>query len=452
MTTTPIDPEAGPAAAASSIPGPPGPLAVQTLAFALARHRVLPALHRRYGPVVRLKVFPERSVISLADPAHVKEVFGGPVTTYHAGEGNMILEPVMGPSSVLTTDEEAHRRVRRLLLPPFHGAALRGYRDMVAELAEREIGRWPVGTAFAAHHGMQRLTLEVIVRVVFGIDEGPRAAPLRAAVRDVAEVGPLDVFGWHSPTLQRVGRWRRNLERRHDLDRLLHAEISDRRRAPDVAQRTDVLSLLIAAGDGADALTDDELRDQLVTLLLAGHETTATALAWSVHELARAPRVLAEATHAADDGDDAYLEAVAKEAMRLRPVIYEVARRTTHPVELGGYRIPAHTTVMPAIGVIQTSEDHHARPAEFRPERFGEGSTSPATWFPFGGGPRRCLGAGFSLMEATEVLRVLLRRHTLKADRARPERVKPRNITFVPGRGARVVLTPRSGSTTAPLV
>ncbi|MDV6013959.1 cytochrome P450 [Haloechinothrix sp. LS1_15] len=424
-------------------PGPRAPMAVQSVLYGTQRHRLLPALHRHYGPMVRLRLFPERSAVSLSDPDDVRAVFSGPVTTYHAGEGNMILKPVMGPHSVLTTDEDEHRRIRKLLMPPFAGAALRGYRDMIAELAAEEVERWPRNVPFASHLSMQRLTLEVILRVVFGFGDGPRLTALRHALRGVMDIGSLDVFGWHSPTLQRFGRWRRGKEQLEAVDALLYAEIAERRGASDLADRNDVLSRLLAVEIDGDTLTDVELRDQLVTLLLAGHETTATALAWAFHELARNPRTHAEATRAADSGHDGYLEAVTKESMRLHPVITEVARTTTEPVELGGYHIPARTTVMPAIGVIHGDGAHHDLPDVFRPERFtGEGTPS-STWLPFGGGVRRCLGAGFALVEAVEILRAALTRYRLTPDRPRAERVRPRHITLVPARGARVVAIPR---------
>lgn len=425
-------------------PGPKFPTVAQTLLFATRRHRLLPKLHRHYGPVFRLSVFPERHIVSIADPEHIRAVFSGPVTTFHAGEGNMILKPIMGEHSVLTTDEQEHRRVRKLLMPPFHGAALRGYQTMVSQLAEEEIHRWPIGAPFAAHPSMRRLTFEIILRVVFGVSDGPRLDELRQTLGDLIDIRAVDIFGWHNEKLQRFGRWKRNIAQRDRADELFYAEIADRRSAADLAARTDVLSRLLAVGqvDG-DTLSDVELRDQLITLLLAGHETTATALAWALHELTRSPTTLARATRAADDGDDRYLEAVVKEAMRLRPVIYEVARRTTETIEIGGFRIPRGWTVMPAIGVVQADPAHHDDPELFRPERFLDGETSTSTWMPFGGGVRRCLGAGFSLMEATEVLRAVLTRYRISPDRPRPERVTAHNITFVPGRGARIICTPR---------
>ncbi|PXY22417.1 cytochrome P450 [Prauserella muralis] len=424
-------------------PGPRLPLAVQTVLFGSFRHRWMPRLRRRYGDVVKLRIYPERSVVQLADLEHIRAVFGGSAAIFHAGEGNVILKPAMGAHSVLLTDEDVHLRARKLLMPAFNGAALRGYRDLVTDLATREARRWPPGTPFSSHTRMQAVTLEIILRVVFGVAEGPRLDELRTLLRRIVDVGPVDLLGWHNPRLQRYGPWRRYALTQRRVDDLLYAEIAERRAAGDLAERRDVLSrLLTAPGDG-DGLTDAELRDQLITLLLAGHETTATALAWALHELARDPRLLAAATRAADEGDDTYLEAVAKESMRLHPVISEVARKLTRDIEIGGYRIPAGHTVMPSIALVHGDAAHHADPQAFRPERFLDGGPAAGTWFPFGGGVRRCLGAGFSLLEATIVLRAVLSRHHIAPDRPAPERPKARNITLVPARGARIVATPR---------
>lgn len=444
MTASTLRPKDTPSDQLPTPPGPRLPMTLQSVLFATQRHRLLRLLHRRYGSVFAFQVFPERHVVSISDPRDIKELFSGPVTTFHAGEGNQVLKPVMGEHSVLTTDEDEHRRIRTLLTPPFTGAALRGYRGMVADIAEREVARWPIGTPFRSHTSMQRLTFEVILRVVLGVSDGPRLDELRRTLGGVIDIGALDIFGWHNERMQRYGRWRRNQELLRRSDELLYAEIADRRAAPDLGERTDVLSRLLRThAEHEEPLTDAELRDQLVTLLLAGHETTATALAWCWHELSRSPETQARAATAADTGDDRYLEAVAKEAMRLRPVIYEVARRTTEPVTVGGFRVPAGTTIMPAIGVVQTDPAQHDDPETFRPERFLDGSTSPRNWLPFGGGVRRCLGAGFALLEATEVLRAVLARYHLAPDRPRREQVKPRNITFTPARGARLVITNR---------
>lgn len=425
-------------------PGPSLPALVQTLLFANFRHRLLPVLRRRYGDIFTLRLYPDRHAVQLADLEQIKAVFSGPVTTFHAGEGNVILKPMMGEHSVLLTDEDVHLRARKLLMPAFHGAALRGYRDMVTELAEREVSRWPAGRPFRSHDRMQALTLEIILRVVFGVAEGPRLDELRRLLTRAVDIGVLDLFGFHNEKLREFGPWKRSKLVQERVDELLYAEIADRRAAPDLASRGDVLSRLLTVPAEDDRLSDAELRDQLITLLLAGHETTATALAWSFHELSRDPVRLATAMRAADEGDEKYLEAVAKEAMRLRPVISEVARKLTEDVEIGGYRLPAGVTVMPSIAMVHADAAHHPDPAAFRPERFLEdGGPASGTWFPFGGGVRRCLGAGFSLLEATIVLRAVLSRYRLSPARRRPEGSRPRHITMVPARGARITVTPR---------
>jgi cytochrome P450 len=259
----------------------------------------------------------------------------------------------------------------------------------------------------------------------------------------VIEVSALDIFGWHNPKLQRFGPWKRNLAAQRRVDELLYEEIAERRRAEDLDSRHDVLSRLLTVPSDDDRLTDTELRDQLITLLLAGHETTATALAWTFHELARDPAQLETAIRAADNNDEKYLEAVTKEAMRLHPVIFGVARKLTQEVEIGGYRLPAGVIVTPSIGMVHSDGSHHPDPATFRPDRFLDGGPPTGTWLPFGGGARRCLGAGFSLMEANIVLREVLVRFRIAPDRHSPEPVRTRHITLVPGRGARIVVTAR---------
>jgi cytochrome P450 len=438
----------------TEVPAPPGlglPVLVQTLLFGQYRHLLLPVLRRRYGDIFTVQIAPNsRTIAILSRPEDIKTVFAGPAAVFHAGEGNAILGPIMGEHSVLLVDEDKHRRVRRLLMPAFHGAALRGYEDLVARLAAEEVDKWPAGRTFRAHDRMHALTLEIILQVVFGVTDPRRLAALRPLVRHLVAIGPLIMMGWFYPRLQGIGPWRRYIAVQRQLDDLLYAEIADRRTADDLADRDDVLSRLLRTSETeADPLTDAELRDQLITLLLAGHETTATALAWTLHELARRPAQLLAAQRAADEHDDEYLTAVAKEALRLRPVIYEVARKLTAPVDIGGYRLPKGAVVAPTIGLVQADPGQHADPDDFRPERFLGGQPPANTWIPFGGGARRCLGAGFSLMEASVVLGEVLRRFDIRADRARPERQQARNITLVPARGARITVTPRSRRTAA---
>lgn len=434
---------AGTTVSAALPPGPSLPGFVQTFVVGNFRHHVLRLVKRRYGPVVRMRFAPHRDIVMLSDLEDIKTVFSGPVTTFHAGEGNVILKPVMGENSVLVTDEDRHLRARKLLMPAFNGAALRGYRDMITELTLAELGRWPENRAFGAHDRMRALTLEIILRVVFGFAEGPRLEELRRLIGHLVEIGLIQVIGWQNPRLLRYRPWRTYAEHQARVDELLYAEIAERRRATDLDQRTDVLSRLLTVPADGDELTDVELRDQLVTLLLAGHETTATALAWALHELSRDPEQAAFTTRAADDGDEKALEAVVKEAMRLRPVVGEVVRRVTEDVEIGGYRIPAGFDVMPSIIVVHADDAHHPDPRLFRPQRFLDGSPPNGSWLPFGGGARRCLGAGFSLMEASIVLRELFGHFTVTPERSRPERIRSRPITLEPARGARIKVTRR---------
>ena len=430
---------------------PPGlrwPVLVQTVLFGQYRHVMLPLLRRRYGDIFTVRIAPAGRLIAvLSRPEDIRTVFTGSATVFHAGEGNAILGPVMGQHSVLLVDEDKHRRVRRLLMPAFHGSALRGYQDLVGRLAQAEVSRWPSGRAFRSHDRMNALTLEVILQVVFGVTDPQRLATLRPLVRGIVAIGPMTMLGWFYPKLQRVGPWKRYMSFQQELDRVLYAEIAERRAAHDLAERDDVLSRLLRTGTDDDQLTDAELRDQLITLLLAGHETTATTLAWILHELARRPERLLVAQRAADEHDDEYLSAVAKEALRKRPVIYEVARKLTESVDIGGYRLPAGSVVAPAIGLVQTDPTNYPEPDEFRPERFVDAQPAANTWIPFGGGVRRCLGAGFSLMEASVVLGEVLRRYDVRPDRTREEHQRARNITLVPARGARIVVTPRPGRT-----
>jgi cytochrome P450 len=418
--------------------GPKLPRAVQTALFMRARHRFAPRWRAKYGPVFTLRLALGRTVVVVTRPEDIRAVFAGPPEVFHAGEGNSILAPVMGRDSVLILDDDAHLRSRKRLMPAFNGAALRGYAGLMRELAATAADNLPVGTPFPIHAPMNAVTLEIILRVVFGMADGERLTALRPRITKVVDVGPVQIFGWTYPKLQRFPPWKAMGHHLAAADDLLNAEIAERR-GQDLTGRDDVLSRLLAADPDTSA---GQLRDDMMTLLLAGHETTATALAWSFHELARDPDVRARAHEAADSGDDEYLQAVAKEAMRLRPVIYSVARRLTAPTEVAGHLLPAGTVVTPSIGLSHADPDNFAGPAEFRPERFLGASPEAGTWIPFGGGVRRCIGAGFSLQEAAAVLREVLTRYTVTPGGPR-EDARSRNITLIPERGARVVLTPR---------
>jgi cytochrome P450 family 135 len=349
----------------------------------------------------------------------------------------------MGEHSLLLQDGGEHKRARKLLMPAFNGQALRGYQELVTDLARDEVAHWPSGRTFASLDRMNALTLEVILRVVFGVTDERRLAELRPRVNATVDINPVIMLAWSYPRLQKYGPWRKVVLNQHELDRLMYAEIRERRTASDLAERSDVLSRLIRDGMSSanpdDRLTDTELRDQLVTLLLAGHETTATALAWALYELGRDPELMRRTQEAADAGDaggDAWLDAVMKESMRLHPVIPMVVRTLMRPATVGGLDLPAGTTVAPSILLAHQREENHPHHDRFDPDRFVGRNPAPNTWIPFGGGVRRCIGAGFSLMEGVAVLRAVLAAYDVEA--VGPDHPRVRNITSVPHHGARI--------------
>ena len=427
-------------------PGPRWPSLLQSIALVRFRHWFVPRMHAKYGDVFTVRIMPAGSALVLfTRPEHAKEIFAGDPEVFHAGKGNAILGPIMGEHSLLLQDSVEHKRARKLLMPAFNGAALRGYQDLVTRIAREEVARWTPGEAFRSLDRMNALTLEVILRVVFGVTDERRLAELRPLVNRTVDVSPAVLLGWGYPWLQRFGPWKRTVDNQRRLDRVMYAEIAERRRATDLAERTDVLSQLLRVGDDTDEapLTDTELRDQLVTLLLAGHETTATALSWALYELGRDAAQLAKARAAAEAGDDDYLEAVVKESMRLHPVIPMVVRHLMEPATIGGYDLPRGANIGPSILISHSREDNFAEPADFRPGRFLEGHVAPNTWIPFGGGVRRCIGAGFSLMEGVAVLREVLAAYDVTLPDGPADYPRVRNITSVPRHGARIVVTPR---------
>jgi cytochrome P450 len=424
-------------------PGPPLPKAVQTAIWSRQARRFLFACQERYGDVFTLRILHEGDWVILADPEDVKQVFTGDPRVFHAGEANHIVEPFLGPSSVLVLDEKPHMSQRKLLLPPFHGERMKAYREAMREVAVCEIDSWPTGTPYKLRPRMQAITLEIILRTVFGAREGEGMAELRDALRDFLDLTtnprillPVLLTGPHRAARLPVLRGR--IER---VDRLIHREIASRRRAADLAEREDILSLLVAARhEDGSPMSDAEMRDELLTLLVAGHETTATSLAWAMERLSRHPEKLERLRGELEAGSDAYLTATIQETLRLRPVISIVARRLTEPVEIGGYELPAGATVAPAIYLVHRNREVYPEPDRFRPERFLDDPPGTYTWIPFGGGVRRCLGAAFAQFEMAVVLEELVGRREIRPARPRPERVFRRAITETPRHDAEVVL------------
>jgi cytochrome P450 len=371
----------------------------------------------------------------LADPAAIREVFTAPPDLMHAGDANEILRPALGPSSVLLLDGAEHLHQRRLMLPAFHGRRIERYGQIMVDATERALGSWPAGEAVSLRPHAQAITLEVIVRAVFGVEAGPvydRLERLLSAGLDrLVRIRTLLFMAALGPRHPRIlALFGRELAPVHaELYRL----IAERRGAPDLEERDDVLSTLLLARDEAGrGLSDAELRDELMTLLMAGHETTANSLAWAFERLSRTPGALERVAT-----DPAYAEAAVRETLRLRPVIALVARRLTREAEIGGRRLPAGTVVTPCILLVHRRPDIYPAPDAFRPERFLETPPGTYTWIPFGGGIRRCLGATFAQMELQVVLRTIAARVALEPV-GRPEPVRRRAIALVPARGGEV--------------
>jgi cytochrome P450 len=422
-------------------PGPRLPYWLQTILIWDHTERFQRWCRRRYGPTFTVRAYPSKVAIYLTDPADIKAAFGADPDVLKAGEANKILGPVLGQRSVLLSDGDEHLARRRLMLPFFHGDSVRRYGEVVGQIADDEIATWPDGATVSMHERMQAVTLEVILQAVIGVRDPARLDVLRVALRRIVELGDGVLYLWVIPQLGRIGRWKRQLRWQAEAEALLMEEIAARRTVSDLAERTDVLSLLIRAQhDDGTQMDDEELRDQLLTMLLAGHETTATGLAWAFERLARHPQALAAAVRAAHDGDDAYLDAVIKETLRLRPVIPDVARYVAAPIELGGYALPAGVTVIPAIALVHWGEEFADADA-FRPERFVESDPPPFAWIPFGGGRRRCLGAAFASFEMRTVLQRVLTQVQVTASDPRDEAIAPSHITLVPKRGARLTVT-----------
>ena len=424
-------------------PGPGAPAIVQLARYARDPLGFLPSHRRRYGDIFTVRFPYFGRIFYVAEPGLVKALFTADPSVFHAGEANAsVLEPALGPNSVLTLDDAPHLRQRKLLLPPFHGERVERYGELIAEITRAEMESWPVGEPFALRPHTQRITLAVIMRAVFGVHDEERLKRFEGLIDEfarrvglVASIPPLRrSFGPFSP-------WARFLRSREALDAFIYEEIALRRAEAADGERDDVLSLLLGARDEeGKPMNDRELRDEMVTVLGAGHETTATGLAWAIERLTRNPAVLAKLRDSLAAGEEEYLAATVKETLRSRPVLADVGRKLTAPASIGGYDLRAGSFVLAAISALHYREDTFPEPERFRPERFLEGRTDNYAWIPFGGGVRRCIGAAFAEYEMRTILREFVERADLRAVDPTPEKVKIRNITMVPAKGARVVL------------
>jgi cytochrome P450 family 135 len=447
---------AGPieAAEAGSRPAPPTialPRALQVLRFNQRQIEFVFRARRQLGDVFRMRGTVPGGPVVTAHPDHVRSLFTAKPEQAPSLTGESPLRPIVGPNSTLTAVGARHMRQRKLLLPPFHGEAIARYERMITDAAEREIDDWPVGRPFALAPRMQAITLDVIMAGIFGVEGRPAFGTpehgLRLATRHLvaASASPVAQLAelWNVGRSEAVGLTRAGLAL---LDRPTYAVIASRRRADDLDDRRDILSLLLRARtEDGEALTDRELRDELLTLVLAGHETTANSLAWTWERLVRAPDAHERLLAAVRSGDDAaeVIEATITEGMRSRPVIPMIGRRVTVPWRLGDYAVAAGTPVTMSILLVHHRDDVYPDPFAFRPERWLGRKPGTYEWIPFGGGIRRCLGAALAMAEQRVVLEAIARRLDVEAAEPEPEHAIHRNVTMIPSRGARVVVRGR---------
>jgi cytochrome P450 len=438
------------------LPAPPLhplPRVLQVLRFNQRQIEFVFHARRKLGEVFRMSGVVAGEPVITSHPDHVRSLFTAKVPLVPSLTAESPLRPVVGGNSVLTAQGERHMRQRKLLLPAFHGEAIERYVAMITDVAEREIDRWPLGRSFPLAPRMQAITLDVIMAGIFGIEGRPqlgtpefgvRAATKRllaASTWPMAQVAELLNLGRTEP----VGFTRAGLS---FLDRPTYAVIAKRRSAGDLGERGDILSLLMRARtEEGEALTDRELRDELLTLVLAGHETTANQLAWTWERLVRTPAAYARLVEVVRFGGEEKaetIEATITEGMRSRPAIPMIGRRVTAPWRLGDYAVPADTPVAISILLLHHREDVYPQPFAFRPERFTGHKPGTYEWIPFGGGTRRCLGAALAMAEQRVVLEAMARRLDLEAADPEPEHALHRNVTMIPARGARVVARTRA--------
>ncbi len=437
-------------------PGPRQPSLVQLAGFWTRPLPYLERLRARYGKRFTMRLPLTPPLVYITDPAEVKQAYTAPADVLHPGAGAKILEPVVGPRSVILLDEDAHMEQRKLMLPAFHGDRMERLTGLVAEVTEREVAGWQGEREVTLHPRLQALTLEIVLRAVFGLDPGPRLDAMRESVANLLSFGdnPLSLFGqppdWLLPLAERLPMTAGFFRDQRRVDELLYAQIDERRRAG--GDRDDILSVLLAAShtDGSP-MTREEIRDELLTLLVAGHETTASALAWAFERLVAVPDVLDRLAAAVAGGDDAYVTATIQETLRSRPVLPNTAPRLVRkPIEVGGWHYEPGCALVANAYLMHHDPDIYPEPYTFRPERFLEKPPGTYSWIPFGGGRRRCLGASFALLEMKLVIRAILTRYTVSAVARGGERAVRRAITITPQRGSRVALGARTRDAPVP--
>lgn len=432
-------------------PGPPLPPAMQMVGFWTRPFAFLERCRARYGKrfTIRLPFTPP--FVMLTDPDQVKQVFTAPPDVLRPGQGARVLEPILGSNSVILLDEAAHMQQRKLMLPAFHGERMERLTGLMEEVTAEEVAALPTGEPVALHPRMQELTLKVILRTVFGLDPGPRFDALRERLQEMLVFGdrPISLMppkpdSLLARTAERAGPFAHFVQMQAEVDELIFALIAERR--AEGADRDDVLTMLLEARhEDGSPMSEQEIRDELLTLLVAGHETSASSLAWTFAQIVHEPQVLERLVEEVDAGEDAYVTATIQETLRTRPVLPNVAPRlVAKPIEVGGWTYSPGCSLVANSYLIHHDPDIYPDPYSFRPDRFLDETPGTYTWIPFGGGRRRCLGASFAMLEMKVVLRTLLASCEVSAADGRVEVAQRRNITVRPVGGARVVLGDRS--------
>jgi cytochrome P450 len=435
-------------------PGPRAPGALQMLATWKRPAASIERLRARYGKRITVQLPFQPPLVLLSDPDEIKELFTAAPDAVHPGEGARILEPLIGRNSVILLDEGPHLEQRKLMLPAFHGEKMQRLVGPMTELTEREVDSWPRQQPVKLHPRLQRLTLEIILRAVFGLEQGEQLDTLRDALTEVLvfSESPLSVI----PGAQRVAGWFGPLKRFRQVTERTDAlifDLIDERRAEADSGRDDILAMLLQARHEDDSpMSPQELRDELMTALVAGHETTASQLAWAFERLSREPRVVERLVWELEAGDgDEYLTATINEVLRIKPVLPNAEPRLTkRPVKIGDFEYPAGVALLASAYLVHHDPAIYPEPHAFRPERFLGRTPGTYTWIPFGGGRRRCLGASFALQEMKIVMRAVLSRFEIASVTGRPEQTGRRSITFSPKDGATIVLLERARTAAAP--
>jgi len=427
-------------------PSPPIPKVAQALAFYRWQDRFLEWSRRRCGDAFTMWVPPWGDIAVFSRADHVVEVFKQDGEYVHAGEAYAkLFARLMGPRAVFCLDGDDHLRKRKMLLPPFHGENLRRYRPVIAEIAASKVDQWEVGKRIRLADAMQQVALGVIIRVVLGVSEDARARELLALLPRIVNPGRLIQAVFAAPRLENVGPARRHTAVMQKTRELLMEEIARRRSELGFEDRADILSMLMTVSyEDGEALSDEEVVGELLTLMLAGHETGATAMTWMLEFLMRHPAALERLQAELREGSEEYLDAVVKETLRVRAPIVFIQRAVSHDVQIGEYRLPAGTGVSVAICNAHRSDANYDDSTSFRPERFLNGAALPSyAWIPFGGGRRRCIGASFAMVEMKAVLANVVSRVEMTPTRKKPEKGFTKAVTVVPKHGAEVTVTRR---------